>query len=156
MGEKSLWIIVASSYCCIQISRHLFEGCFWCLRNPKCQFLLIILHCKRGTQMWELSFCFFGKASSFPFLGVQVPMIFHLVWQISLLSTALYYLCNDSKHGRQKIHGACFACHIQLCGTPVVIASQSNCLCCSKIKKMLLILLKPFRVNVFFNLYKSL
>ena len=39
------------------------------------------IHWVKGTQIWELSFCLFGKATISPFLGT---VTFHQVWQISL------------------------------------------------------------------------
>ena len=47
----------------------------------------------------------FLQGSHFSLLGVQMTAMFHQVWQIRLLFTALQSQCNVPKHGKQGKHG---------------------------------------------------
>ena len=118
------------------------------------------LQCKRGTQMWEMSFWLFGKASILQFLGIQVTAAFHWVWLNRIRFTALHGPCDGSKHGKQKKYGSSFACCWQRRGTPVAITGHQGGPCRLRPKfrnmKMAFNFLKAFRVIIASNHFESL
>ena len=53
-----------------------------------------------------------------------MSVTFHQIYHTSLLFSALYGRCYDSKHGKQKTHGPSFVCCGWQRGTPVAIPSH--------------------------------
>ena len=103
MGEKSFHSINAWSYCCIKnfktyisVAVGIQTSTFaqrWELNDKT---TALGLHCRRGTQIWEISFYLFGKVTIYLILGVHVNATFHQVWQNTILFAALHSPCNDS------------------------------------------------------------
>ena len=117
--EKFPWTKCPLEHCCLKLLLHpnFQDTNICCLRDTVSIIYSSNFYSEMGNKMvkllhgactsrlhtivWNVILPF--QQGSFLFLGVQVTMMFHRVWQIGFLFTAIHGPWNDSKkHGKQK------------------------------------------------------